>query len=61
VDAVAEGEVMVDGAADVEAVAVGEVAVVAVGGGGEQQHHAALGHRLAVVLDVLGDVPGLHR
>ena len=58
VQAVAEGEVVVDPAADVEAVAVGELAVVAVARGVEEQHHAALGDDPAVVLDVAGDVRG---
>ena len=48
-------------AVDVEAVAVVELRVVAVGRADEQHHDAALGHRLAVVLDVAGDVAGLHR
>ena len=61
VDAVAEGEVATDVAVDVEAVAVREVALVPVGRAVEQDHDAALGHRLAVVLDVTLDVAGLHR
>ena len=52
VDAVPEREVVVDLAVDVEAVGVGELALVAVGRAVEQQHRAALGHGLAVVLDV---------
>src|SRR5438128_1584887 len=61
VDAVAEGQVVADLAVDVEAVAVGELAIVAVGRAVEHDHDAALGNRLAVVLDVAGDVAGLHR
>jgi hypothetical protein len=60
VDAVAEAQVVVDRAVDVEAVAVGEVAVVAVGRRVEQEHGAARRHLLAVPLHVFGDVPGLH-
>src|SRR4051794_27601850 len=40
VDPVAERQVMVDLAVDVERVAVRELAVVAVGGTGQQHHHA---------------------
>ena len=54
-----EGQVLAVLAVDVENVAVGrELAVVAVGRADEHHHHAALGHRLAVVLDVAGDVAG---
>src|SRR6202044_2604878 len=60
VDAVAEGLVAADLAADVEAVPLGKVAFVAVGRAVQQHHDAALGHRLAVELDVSGDVTGLH-
>ena len=42
---------------DVEPVAVGVAPVVAVGRADEEQHDAALGHRVAVELDVAGDVP----
>ena len=61
VDAVAEREVVVDLPLDVEAVGVGEVALVAVARRGEQHHHVAGLDLLPVVLDVLRDVPGLHR
>ena len=60
-DAVAEREVVIDRPRDVEAVGIGEVALVVVPRRGEQHHHVAGGDRLAVVLDVLRDVPGLHR
>ena len=59
--AVAEAQVVVDRAVDVEAVAVGEVPVVAVRRAVEQQHDAAFGHGLAVVLDVARDGTRLHR
>ena len=52
VDAVAERQVLPDLAVDVEPVAVGEPAVVAVGRTDQEHHDAAFGHRLAVVLDV---------
>ena len=61
VDAVAEGQVMVDLAVDVEPVGVGEPPLVPVARGGQQEDGAPGGHHLAVVLDVLGHVPGLHR
>ena len=46
VDAVAEREVLADVAMDVEPVAVGEAAVVAVRRADQEHHHAALRHRL---------------
>src|SRR5438132_8066971 len=61
VDAVPEAQVVTDLAVDVEAVTVGEPALVAVCAPVQQHHHAALGHGLAVVLDVPSHVPGLHR
>jgi hypothetical protein len=60
VDAVAERQVVVDRAVDVEAVAVGELALVAVARGVEQQHDAALGDDLPVMFHVLVDVARLH-
>ena len=54
-------EVVIDHAVDVEAVGVGEVPLVAVPRRGEEHHHRSLGNGLAVVLDVAGDVAGLHR
>src|SRR4051794_18832092 len=59
VDAVPEGEVMVDLAVDVEGVAVVEPAVIAVRGAVEEQDGAAGGDGLAVVLDVGGHVSRL--
>jgi hypothetical protein len=59
VQAVAEAQVVAGLAVDVEAITVGEVALVAVGRAIEQHHDAALGDHLAVVLDVLGHVAGL--
>ena len=61
VDAVAEGQVVVDLAVDVEAVRVGESSLVAVRRGGQEEHRAALRDHRAVVLDVGGHVPGLDR
>src|SRR5438067_4335517 len=60
VDAVPEAQVVADLATDVEAVAVGEPALVAVGAPVQQQHHAALGDCPAVMLDVTSHVAGLH-
>ncbi len=61
VDAVAERDVVVDAAVDVEAIGIGELALVAIGGAGEQQHLRAGGHDLAVQLDVAGRPSALHR
>jgi hypothetical protein len=60
VHAVAKAEVVVDAAADVEAVAVGEAAVVAIGRAVEHEDGAAGGDHLAVELHVGGDVAGLY-
>ena len=59
--AVAEAQVVIDVPVDVEAVAVGEVAVVAVPGTVHQHHDLARAHGLAVVLDVALHGAGLHR
>src|SRR5262245_33052700 len=58
VDAVAEGEVLEDLAVDVEAVALGEAAVVAIGRSDQEHHDAARRYLLSVVLDVAGHIPG---
>src|SRR5262245_38977487 len=55
---VAKGEVLVDLPVDVEAIAVPETTVVAVGGSDEEHHDAARRDRPAVDLDVACDVPG---
>ena len=60
VDPVPEGDVMVDGPVDVEPVGIRELALVAVGGAGEEQHLRARGHDVAVQLDVAGRPPALH-
>src|SRR5439155_26578753 len=58
VDAVAEREALADVAMDVEPVAVGKSTIIAVGRADQEDHDAALRHRLAVVLDVPADVSG---
>ena len=62
VGAVAEGEVAARVAVDVEPVAIRELAVVAVGRPGQEEHRAALGDRVAVELDVpRGAAPDVRR
>ena len=58
VDAVTEGETLLDLAMDVEAVAAGETTVIAVRRADEEDHHVACRHFLAVVLDVARHVSG---
>ena len=52
-DAPAEGNVAVVGARDVEAVRVGKLSRIAVGGADERHHQLALADRVAAQLDVL--------
>lgn len=52
-NAVAEGEVVIDGAVDVEPVGIAELPLVAVPRPVQQDHRAALGNDPAVVFDVL--------
>src|SRR5690606_7614570 len=61
VDAVAEGEVMIDPSLDVEAVAAWEAALVAVRGAGQQEDGALRRHAPSVVLDVGGEKARLDR
>ena len=61
VDAVAEGEVMIDLAVDVEAVGIGEFALVAIRRAVEQQHGAARRNDLPVELHVFDDITRLDR
>jgi hypothetical protein len=56
VRAVPEGQVRADVAVDVEMVRVLEAALVAVGGGGHEEHRGTGGDLRAVVLDVLGHI-----
>src|SRR6476646_9421932 len=58
--ALAEGQ-MSAAAVDVEGLSVREVALVAVGGTVEQQHHRAFGNLLAPAFGVVGYVPRLYR
>src|SRR5262245_41006177 len=58
VGAIAEGEVLVDLPVGIEAIAVREAAVIAVGGSDEEHHDAARRDCSAVDLDVARDVPG---
>ena len=59
--AIAEGEVVVDRARDVECVAVLELAVVAIGGTDQDDHDRILRNRCSVPLHVLGDRAGQRR
>ena len=61
VDAVAERDVAVEGARDVEAIGVGVLALVAAGAPGEQRDLRVRGNRPAVPLDVAGHEAGLDR
>jgi hypothetical protein len=60
VEPVAEAQVVVDPAVDVEGVGIREVPLVAVRGTVQQQHDAPFRHRLAVVLGIPGDCARLH-
>src|ERR1035441_6254974 len=61
VDAVAEAEVLCGITVDIEAIAVGELSLVAIGRAVEEHHHVPLMHDPSVVLDVAVHRPSLYR
>jgi hypothetical protein len=61
VDSITEGKVLIDLPVNVETVWVGELAIIPVGGGGNQEQCTPRWHCATVVFHVLRHVPGVNR